>query len=78
MIFRGAQIERRDKDNFTPLLLAACYGHSNTIKMLLKSGADLSATDKHGKTAIFWSSEENKQDALKVRKCEKGQPFTMS
>ncbi len=62
----GAKIERRDKDNFTPLLIAASNGHSQTIKVLLDHSADISARDKHDKTAMFWAAEENQPDGLQV------------
>ena len=64
--FRGAKIEKRDKDNFTPLLLAACYGHADTIKRLIKRGADLKAVDKDDKNAIYWTAEEDHLEALSV------------
>ena len=63
---RGAKIEAKDKDNFTPLLLAASAGHSSTIEILLTKKADITAMDKYEKTAIFWAAEENKPEALNV------------
>ena len=64
--FRGAKIDKHDKDNFSPLLIAACNGHADTIKALLDQGADLFAVDKNDKTAIFWAAEEDNVEALKV------------
>lgn len=64
--FSGASIERRDKDNFTPLLIAASEGHTASIEVLLRFNANINATDKHEKTAIFWAAEERQIDALKV------------
>ena len=59
-------MERHDKDNFTPLLIAACQGHADTIKTLLKRGARMSATDKNEKSAIYWAAEEDNLEALQV------------
>ena len=63
---RGAKIDMHDKDNFSPLLIAACNGHGSTIKLLLDKGAFLYALDKSDKTAIYWCAKENKVEALKV------------
>ena len=64
--YSGAKIEFRDKDNFTPLLIAASNGHSATIGELLKQGANLRAVDKHEKSAVFWAAQENEVQALTV------------
>ena len=69
-VIRGAKIDKHDKDNFTPLLIAACNGHADTIKTLLDHGADLFAVDKNDKTAIFWAAEEDNVEALQVREKE--------
>ncbi len=65
--FRGARINRHDKDNFSPLLIAGCNGHAETIKTLLSKGANLFDVDKNDKTALFWASEEDHAGALKVQ-----------
>lgn len=39
----------------TPLILAAKLGHNDIVKLLLKWGADMDATDKHGKTALEYA-----------------------
>lgn len=62
----GAPIEAKDKDNFTPLLLAVCYGHAKAVKLLIDKGADISVEDKNDRTAIYLAAEENKLDVLEV------------
>ena len=66
MLFRGARINRHDKDNFSPLLIAASNGHAATIKTLLQKGARLYDVDKNDKTALFWAAEEDNVEALEV------------
>ena len=64
--YRGARIDKHDKDNFTPLLIAASNGHAETIRELLKHGADIFAMDKYDKGALFWAAEEDNLQAMKV------------
>ena len=66
MVFSGADIESRDKDDFTPLLIAACYGHQKAVEMLINKGADITVKDKNDRTAIYLAAEENKLQALQV------------
>jgi len=51
LLDRKPNIEARNKDGQTPLILAAEEGHAETVKLLLSGGADSSARDKAGLTA---------------------------
>ena len=64
--YREADIERRDEENYTSLLLASVYGHAATVDLLIQKGADTSAVDKNDKTAIFLAAEENQLSCLEV------------
>ena len=66
MFYRGADIESRNKENLTPLLMAAAEGHTQLVKILLENGASMKSTDIYEKTAIFTAAEENNVDTLKV------------
>ena len=68
-IRRGANIDKHDKDSFSPLLLASCEGHADTIKVLLARGANPYEVDKNDKSCIYWAAEEDKLEALKVNYC---------
>jgi ankyrin repeat protein len=59
-------LEKRNKDNFTPLLIAAFKGHEKTVKCLMQRRAEVFAMDKNEKTAIYWAAAEDKLAALKV------------
>jgi ankyrin repeat protein len=50
-------LTKRDKDNDTPLRVAASYGHTDVVRWLLENGADPSAQGFNGQTAL-WSAEE--------------------
>ena len=66
-VCRGADIECCDKDNYTPLLMAASSGHTAVVELLLKRRANLKAKDTQEKTAIYLAAEENSIDTLKVQ-----------
>ena len=58
----GAELDARDNDQSTPLIVAALKGHPRICAMLLALGADPSLKDKWGKTALDWAREENKSE----------------
>ena len=45
LIDKGADVDARNKDGDTPLLLAASYGNVEIVKLLLAKGADFNAVD---------------------------------
>ena len=65
-IFSGANIELHDTDNYTALLIAASYGHTETMEVLLKNKANVLATEKNDKNVLYLCAEENRADALQV------------
>ena len=62
----GARIEARDKDNFTPLLLASCEGNDEAVDILLARGADINALDREDKSALFWAAAQNHSKTMEV------------
>ena len=49
------------------MLIAANYGHTETIAVLMKSRANIAATDKNDGTVLHQCAEEGRVDALQVR-----------
>jgi ankyrin repeat protein len=45
-----------DKDGATPLLLAALFGNTEAVKLLLDAGADPRATTNDGASALMWGA----------------------
>lgn len=57
LIKAGLDVNTRDSDGKTPLILAAQLGWLETVKILLDQGADVSAKDHKGKTAADYALE---------------------
>jgi ankyrin repeat protein len=62
LIEEGADVNARDEDDFTPLHVAAEYGHTDVAALLIEWGADVNAQDDMGWTplhkAAIWSRTE--------------------
>ena len=52
LLSHGADVECRDKDNWTPLQLAAANNHPNQVSLLLGKGAGINASELGGRTAF--------------------------
>src|SRR5688500_11310646 len=53
---KGASPRARDAAGNTPLMLAAAYGDSASLRLLLDRGADVNAANKEGATALMRAS----------------------
>lgn len=51
-VFGGADVNMKDKNGFTPLMLAANFGHVDIVKYLVENGARIDDTSKNGDTAL--------------------------
>ncbi len=49
----GFPVDVRNKDGYTPLMMATYYGHQPIVSTLLKHGADRCARDNRGNTALM-------------------------
>ncbi|NIM06561.1 MAG: ankyrin repeat domain-containing protein, partial [Deltaproteobacteria bacterium] len=54
---RGADIDARDNDGKSALIMAALMGHADSVKLLLEKGADVNAHDNGGRTALSLANE---------------------
>jgi len=60
----GADINTKDKSNWTPLM-CACSGQNNKIaELLIKAGADVKAKSIHGVTALVLASDKKVSELL--------------
>jgi ankyrin repeat protein len=62
----GADVEARDADGQTPLLLASEGGHASVVRTLLAKGANIDAEDARGRTALHLASRGGHVDVVRL------------
>jgi ankyrin repeat protein len=60
----GMNVNIKDEDGLTALMMAAGSGSPETVKLLIEAGADVNAKDKDNETALlqaafYWGAPEN-------------------
>jgi hypothetical protein len=56
LLDKGAQLEAKDSDGWTPLHYAAWNGHVEFVRLICDHGADVEARDNDGWTPIHWAA----------------------
>ena len=63
-------IQQRDSDGWTALMLAAVKNDRVGLKKLIAKGADVNTTDKHGSTPLMHASDLQVLDTLLINKAD--------
>lgn len=58
LVRAGAELEARDVDGCTPLLLAARFEAPEAAAALLAAGAKVDAADNEGRTGLHWAADK--------------------
>ena len=56
----------QDEGGWTPLVWAIENGHSNVVKLLLSSGADIHLRDAEGNVSIHWGAYSGNTEIIKL------------
>jgi hypothetical protein len=56
LIDKGADIEAKDREGWTPLHWAAQRGHIEVVRLLCDHGADIEACGKNGNRPLHWAA----------------------
>ena len=66
LLEKGASANSADKNNLTPLMLAAHNNYPEIVTLLLQKRADINATDRHGGTALMAACNKGRLDAVEI------------
>lgn len=67
IIESGFDVNKTNRPSrFTPLMGAVCYGRGEIAKMLLANGADKSAVDNKGLSALGFAKKTHKKSMIKL------------
>ncbi|KAG0374128.1 hypothetical protein BGX24_010805 [Mortierella sp. AD032] len=59
-------LEYHEDDGTTPLMYAACFGHTAVVFMLLDAGALIDARDRSGWTALVWATNNKHEHMVRL------------
>ena len=66
MIKKKANVGCSDKDNLTPLILAAAEGNAEAVGRLIQNGANIFSLDSEEKSALYWAAAQNHIKVVQV------------
>ncbi|KAA0161305.1 hypothetical protein FNF31_03919 [Cafeteria roenbergensis] len=55
---------RRTQEDVTALVMAAQYGNSDAVRVLIERGADVETRSEEGKTPVMWAAASESLDVL--------------
>ena len=66
LLAKGADVNETTGGGQSALILAVIFGHTNLVKLLVKSGADPELRDNLGLNAIEWAKRRGSREALEI------------
>ncbi|EAY17848.1 hypothetical protein TVAG_010720 [Trichomonas vaginalis G3] len=66
LISHGVNVNSKNNDGSSPLIIAAKHGYVEIVKLLLSHGAFINETDNEGKTALYLALRHNSIDIVKL------------
>lgn len=77
LIQAGAQVDMMDKNQLTPLMLAAIEGRTDIVRYLVRVGADVTLKGEDGMTALHMAAKSGHLDACRIILSECKVPRTL-
>lgn len=68
LLLSGADVNLQGKFSWTPLMTAVLRGDADLVRLLISKGADLSANDEEGKTALDYAEERDEREIGRILK----------
>lgn len=65
LVENGANIEVKNKDGYTPLIVASWNGHLEIVKFLVEKGANVEAKNDYGDTPLTLASMDGNFEVIK-------------
>ena len=65
LIEKGADIEDKNNNGYTPLIWTSSYGYTEIIKFLVEKGADIEAKNNNGDTPLICAFENRRIEIIK-------------
>ena len=62
LLEQHAYIDAASPNESTPLMMAARYGHPDSVRLLIESGADVTLQNQQGLTALDFAAGAGRQD----------------
>ena len=60
------EVNEKDKNSLTPLMIATALGDRDTVKILLENGADRNIADIHGYTALSYAKDLGYKEIIEL------------
>ena len=77
LLYNGASVHSRDKQQYTPLNLASGEGHLDIVKILLQHGARWNDRMIQGAAAIHLAAQANRHEVVKYLVATAGCPVDL-
>ncbi len=61
-----ADVNAKNNDGYTALMMASGYGHTKVVKTLISYEAKINDRDKWGRTALMNASEKGHKDIVEM------------
>ena len=66
LIESGANVNDKDNNSMTALMLASIKGYENIVKLLIESGTNVNEKNYDGYTALMWASINGHKNIVKL------------